>query len=374
VSNRGKIRYVFTSSNTSAGFVTFIPDLIKGLRKLYVLKGPPGSGKSTFIRLVGESLLEQGFEIEFWVSPLDLVNPEGVYIPRLEAAVINGSLQQPVDPPYPGITGQIVNLDAYLNRAALQPHSRAVMSLVDQIEEHQQSAFHLLKQAGRVKEELKKEIAVHLSMERIQQVIDGLANAIFQQQPGEKHYFASAVTAEGIVNYIDEISKDCRQRYILKGPPGSGKSTIIQELARRARAGDFFLEYYHCGFEAENLSMVIIRNLEIALIDAGQLELTPRSWDTVLEMADYLDGYDLAGQALQSSEIHRNYENLLQQGQATLEKAQHTRKELKKLYASNMDFTRLDTCREKIVAELSNRIPGLGRGKVADQYGADNSE
>lgn len=366
MSNRGRIRYVFTSSNTSAGFVTFIPDLIKGLQRLYVLKGPPGSGKSTFIRLVGESLIEQGFEIEFWVSPLDLVNPEGVHIPRLEAAVINGSLQQPVDPPYPGITGQIVNLDGYLNQAALQPHSQEIVFLVDQMQENQQAAFHLLKQAGRVKGEIKKEVAVHLNLERMQQLVERLSAAILQQQPGEKHYFASAVTAEGIVNYIDEISKDCRQRYILKGPPGSGKSTIIQELARRARAGDFFLEYYHCGFEAENLSMVIIRNLEIALIDAGQLELTPRSWDTVMEMSDYLDDYDPAGQSLQSSETYRDYENLLRQGQVSLEKAQRILKELKKVYASSMDFARLDSCREKIVTELSSRVQCAGKRNLVD--------
>jgi len=73
---RGKVRYVLTSSHTSQGFHTFIPELLREIPKIYILKGAPGSGKSTFIRLLGESLSEQGYEVEFWISAADPVSPE----------------------------------------------------------------------------------------------------------------------------------------------------------------------------------------------------------------------------------------------------------------------------------------------------------
>ena len=47
MSIRGNTRYCFVSSFTSLGFRTFIPDLVDGIKKVFILKGAPGTGKST---------------------------------------------------------------------------------------------------------------------------------------------------------------------------------------------------------------------------------------------------------------------------------------------------------------------------------------
>ncbi len=350
----GEIRYVLTSSNTSQGFYTFIPDLIRGLRKIYILKGAPGSGKSTFIRLLGESLSEKGYEIEFWISALDPVNPDGVHIPRLGTAVINGSLPQPIDPRYPGATGHIIYLGEYRNKKELNGKTREIIELTDRQEEQNGKAYEVLKNAGQAREQIKTAARVCLHMGNISKLIEELASELLREQPGERHYFASAVTADGVVNYIDEISNECRRRYILKGPPGSGKSLVITELAQLARKKGYFLEYYHCGFEVESIVMVIIRNLQLALIDGGNMELSVKPWDIVVDMTTYLDHYTPEEAAARSSEAGRNYESLLLDAQVKLENAHSTLKELKKIYTGFMDFEQLDKRRQEILEEIIN--------------------
>jgi hypothetical protein len=354
VSKSGEIRYVLTSSNTSQGFYTFIPDLVRGLRKIYILKGGAGSGKSTFIRLLGESLLEKGYEIEFWISAIDPVNPDGVYIPRLGAAVINGSLPQPIDPRYPGATGHIIYLGEYRNKKELNGKTREIIDLIDCQEEHNNAAYEVLKTAGQAREEIKKVAGNCLSMANIKHLIEEMASELLREQPGEKHYFASAVTADGVVNYIDEISNECKHRYILKGPPGSGKSLVIAELARLARAKGYFLEYYHCGFNLDSIVMVIIRNLQLVLIDGGNIELSIKPWDVVIDMGIYLENYDPEEAALESSEAWRRYESLVLDAQTKMEKAHSTLKELKKIYTGFMDFEQLDRKRQEVLEELIN--------------------
>jgi Mrp family chromosome partitioning ATPase len=352
MSKSGEIRYVLTSSNTSQGFYTFIPDLIRGLRKIYILKGAPGSGKSTFIRLLGESLSEKGYEIEFWISALDPVNPDGVYIPRLGTAVINGSLPQPIDPRYPGATGHIIYLGDYRNKKEINGRAREIIEMIDRQEEQQNKADNVLKKAGQVREQIKAAARACLNMANIQLLIEELATELLREQPGERHYFASAVTADGVVNYIDEISNECRRRYILKGPPGSGKSLVMAELAYLAREKGYFLEYYHCGLEVDNIVMVIIRNLQLALIDGGDIELSIKPWDVVLDMTAYLDHYDPEAAAAQSSEACRNYEALLLDAQDKLESAHSMLKELKKIYTGFMDFEQLDRRRQEVLEEI----------------------
>lgn len=349
---KGRVRYVLASSNTARGFRTFIPHLLTGLQKVYILKGAAGSGKSTFIRMIGDALYEQGYEVEFWVSVTDPLNPEGVYIPQLETALVNGSLPQPVDPKYPGIVEEIINLGDYHNRELLDSQRLEIMELTDQIDLGRKMVDKTLGQAEQVRTEIKKVASVCFNLKKIQDLINQLAEEILSRRPTEKHYFASAVTAEGMINYIDEISSNCQKRYILKGPAGSGKSTVIQELASILREKGFALEYYHNGLDYDSLDMLIICNLQIAFLDAGNFDFKTKPGDVVVDMLTYLDKYENEPTDIIHCESFRNYERLLVEAQLQLENVQELVKQLKRIYSRAMDFNSLDQKREALRKEL----------------------
>jgi len=200
VYNRGLTLYVFTSSHTSQGFCTFIPELIQGLEKVYILKGAPGTGKSTFIRMIGEIMAEQGFEAEFWISAFDAVTPDGVYLPQLSRAVINGSLPESIDPYYPGVKEIMINLGDFCDPDLLEEHRQDIIALVDEILSSRQQVYKVLKEAGRVKTEIRRINAQFMNMEKLGQLTRQLTTEILENQPGEKHYFAGILTAEGFVD------------------------------------------------------------------------------------------------------------------------------------------------------------------------------
>lgn len=355
MNNRGNIGYVFASSNTSQGFYTFIPDLIADLKQVYILKGATGSGKSTFIRLLGESISEQGYEVEFWISAADGLSPDGVFIPQLKAAIVNGSLPQPIDPGYPAGREVIINLGEYGNKGTIDFNSREIAQLVEEFKRYSDQAGRSLRNASRVKKNIKKVVSGHLNIEKLDKLVQELSAEIMENRDREKHYFASAVTAEGMINYVDGISSDCSKRYIFRGPSGSGKSTIINEIAARARQRGYMLEFYHCGLETEDIVMVIIRNLQLALVDANHVEVAAKPWDIIIDMTTCLDNYDQDTVNAQTSEFHRNFEALMLQAQEELEQAGDAVKEIKKIYAAVMDFERLDQKREEIREEISRK-------------------
>ncbi|WP_054693942.1 hypothetical protein [Syntrophomonas palmitatica] len=359
MTNRGKIRYVFTSSNSVEGFYSYVPELVKNLKMTYILKGAAGSGKSTFIRLLGESVAQQGYEIEFWLSAADAVNPEGVYIPRLEMAVVCGNWEKHLDPLYPGATGEIINLDDFHDKEMLRQRAAEIIELVNKIHDEKQGVYHFLKISKTLKEEMKKPVTSRLNMKKLQDVIKDLKQQLFVPRSGEKHYFARAFTSEGLIDYIDEISKDCRKRYILRGPAGSGKSTVLEEIARSSREQGLALEYYHCGLEPDNLSMIIISSLETAVIDAGRMEISVKPWDTIIDMQTCLDLSPVSEPITESSETARAYEDLLQQARAQMEKVQETLKDLKKIYSASMDFARLDCLRKELAQQIINESSPL---------------
>ncbi|HBQ25166.1 MAG TPA: hypothetical protein DD791_02120, partial [Syntrophomonas sp.] len=69
---------------------------------------------------------------------------------------------------------------------------------------------------------------------------------------------------------------------------------------------------------------VIIRNLQLALIDGGNMELSIKPWDIVIDMEGFLENYDAEAAAIQSSEACRNYESLMLDAEVKLESAHVT--------------------------------------------------
>ncbi len=350
MSGKGKIRYVFTSSHTNQGFYTFIPTLLGGIKKVYVLKGAPGAGKSTLIRSLGQELCQRGYEVDFWLSAEDAMNPEGLYISQLKSAVVNGNLSVAIEPKYPGLSGSIVNLSEYLDEVAIKEHGPKIIELVEELEKRSLQAGIILQEASTLREGIGSESCGRIDKKKLNNLIERLEEEILQTTPGTRHYFATSFTSEGMINYLEEISSGCKVRYLLKGGAGAGK--VINEMAIRAKGRGHSLEYYHCGISPDQLIMLIISNLQVAIIDAADLELLLRPGDRVIDLGQCRDeGNELKG-GLEYSAGQRQYEGLLLQAQAELEAAQKARRNLKRLYSGAMDFELWEEKRKELFQAL----------------------
>ena len=77
---------------------------------------------------------------------------------------------------------------------------------------------------------------------------------------GEKTYFAGANSGVGFVNlfgdFYEESSLD--RLYIIKGGPGTGKSTFMRILAERAADAGAGAEYFLCGSDPSSLDAVVL--------------------------------------------------------------------------------------------------------------------
>lgn len=350
--NSSQMRFIFASSHTRAGFHTFIPKLLEGLKKVYILKGATGTGKSTFIKMIGETFYEKGYDIEYWMSALDSISADGVYIPQLEVALVNGNLQHPIEPKYPGVKEEVIYLGNYWDENIIKSQKDEIEKKIDEIEKLYEKVYLEIKKAAQLKADINKAGAAYLNMQKMEDLSRHLCQEIFNHNPQEKHYFASALTAEGIVNYVNESSSNIKKRYILQGPSGSGKSSIIYDVAQKAKEKGYFLEYYYCGLEVESLVMLIVRNLDLALIDAGNISMLNKVGDRIINMEKYLDDFDSEQLKIQCSETYRKYQVHLRNAQEELEKVLQHNNELKKIYSSAMDFTALDKKRNEVIDKI----------------------
>ena len=84
-----------------------------------------------------------------------------------------------------------------------------------------------------------------------------------------KEFFAAANSGKGFISFYDSIfkGKNIKRRYLIKGGPGTGKSTFMKALAQAAEGLYMHVERYRCSSDPTSLDGIIINNC-VAVIDS----------------------------------------------------------------------------------------------------------
>jgi hypothetical protein len=82
-------------------------------------------------------------------------------------------------------------------------------------------------------------------------------------------FFAAANSGRGFISFYKQIfgGEGIERRYLIKGGPGTGKSTLMSRIADRAEALSLSVERYRCSSDPSSLDGIII-NKRVAVIDS----------------------------------------------------------------------------------------------------------
>ena len=349
---KNRIEYVFTSGFTAQGYYSYLPALLNSIERVILLEGAPGSGRSTFIKSIGLNLAERGYRVQFWPSPLDASYVDGVYLQQLRTIVMNGDAAGSTKiENHPGMVIHSIDLRDYYNSGELAGSQAEIEALTDQLE----SIMGAVKTSLEVAQEGQKRLVGNyerlLNTAKLQAVSQQLIASILGGGEQATHYFARAITSEGMVDFFEEITGDCTRRYILQGPPGSGKSWVMRRLGEEALAHGHKVAFYHSGLDPELLEMVVLKSLEIAVVDGDIVRVANRPGDSYLNLAECWDDQELINH-LVIRETERLVSNRLYQAVQGLTRARQVEKKLSKLFTKAMRFEQVDVRRDELIMEI----------------------
>jgi hypothetical protein len=128
------MRKMFCGANSPKGFYGFYDRLIDmyGLKRMYILKGGSGIGKSTFIKKFGEKVIngsDSSDVVDWLYCSGDPKSLDGLIIRSRGIGIIDGTSPHMVDPIYSGIIDEIVNLGEFIKRGKVKGDKDALKKL-----------------------------------------------------------------------------------------------------------------------------------------------------------------------------------------------------------------------------------------------------
>jgi hypothetical protein len=146
---RGKERRLFPGSNTSEGFFSYYQFIMpqREAEHIFCLKGGPGVGKSTFMTKIGARLQDEGVNVEYLHCSSDPESLDGIAMPGLHTALLDGTAPHVIDPQNPGAVDEIINLGEYWDLAGIKQHKQQILDINAEVGLLFKRAYRYLKAA-----------------------------------------------------------------------------------------------------------------------------------------------------------------------------------------------------------------------------------
>jgi energy-coupling factor transporter ATP-binding protein EcfA2 len=354
-----KIKNYFPGGNTSQGFYSFYEYLPYKTEREYIIKGGPGTGKSTFMKKIGYQVIDKGYEVEFHWCSFDNNSIDGIVIPDLKIAIYDGTAPHMVDPKYPGALEEIINLGDYWDSNYLRKHRKEIISLTKDISNFFKRTYYFLKLARIVYDEWKSYYLEGMNLDKVNKKIEKLqkeilGNKVISSKGMERHLFGSAITPEGNINYFDNITKDIKNRYIIKGKPGTGKSTLIKKIAEAILQQNNDVLFLHCSFDPESIDAIIIESLNIAILNGTAPHIIDASSkeDKIIDMLECIDPEVITQNTENIKDVKKRFNELMDKAFHYLKKAKFSHDQLEDYYIEAMDFIKVEKKQKEIMKEI----------------------
>jgi hypothetical protein len=355
---RGKERHMFPGSNTSEGFFSYFQYIMpqREAEHIFCLKGGPGVGKSTFMTNIGKRVQDKGVDVEYLHCSSDPESLDGLAIPALKVALIDGTAPHVCDPQYPGATGETVNLGEYLDISGIKRHKQQIIDINTETGRLFKRAYKYLKAAKCMMDDCLNlcggEETYAGALGQAGLIIDKEFKGVIGTGPGAaRSMFARAITPSGIVHYLDTLIDSSYKLYLIIGSWGAGVSDMLKRIAMEAQSRGLDTQAFYCPMDPANrMEHLIIPPLRLAFISENRYVDIEAKPDAIVDITQYVDEASVDREDLRLSE--NEFDSLLREAVFTLRRAKETHDELEKLYVPNMDFKGVEEKRERIEARI----------------------
>lgn len=342
-SDRALYPRIFAAANGYGGFLCDFDRLFAShdYARLFVLKGGPGTGKSTLMRRIADFGAQQGYAVCCVLCSSDPASLDGVILERGErrCAVLDGTAPHMRDASVPGAIDTLTDLGILWDEGVLRSHRSLILRHMEAKQRYYREAYDSLALSGDFDSKIEAEINTAFTPPVFTPVTP-LPDAWRGEQARIR---ISAFGREGYLR-LDTLTRIARRRYTVMGKYGS-EYLWLAALSQHLHARGIGALLAISPLTPDRIEAVYLPHdgtlISVADSDAERID------STLL-----LDAAQLADSDGMLSRYAEYRDRFLIVAQEALAHASEEHLALERIYGSAMDFTPM----AGILADMTEKI------------------
>ncbi|KXG77776.1 PRK06851 family protein [Thermotalea metallivorans] len=353
---KGFIKRVFPGGNTAKGFFSYYDNIIgTEATRIFIIKGGPGVGKSSFMKKIGCEMAEKGYDVEFHQCSSDNGSLDGIVIPELKIAIIDGTAPHVVDPKHPGGIDEILNFGEFWDEDGMRKNREQIVAITTKLGKLYKRAYRFIAAAKSIRDDMEaiyKEALdkgkLNLALTKLKAEV--LAGVPYMQKEGKtRHLFGSAYAPGGVIDYYETIVETMEKIIYINSSYVEGTSLVLEEIVHEAVKKGLFVEVYHEPMVETNIETILIPELKVAITASKKYK---NKNIRIFDVDSFIDQDILKENEEKLKEDEALVDELLTKGLANMLVAKKEHDILETYYIPNMNFKEIDQFREKIMEKI----------------------
>ncbi len=229
----------FAAMNTGEGFKSCFSEIFGSLKKLYIVKGGPGTGKSRFMKEVGAEAEARGYVTEKYLCSSDPTSLDGIVIPELSFGIIDGTAPHTYEPVLSGAKDNIIDLGRFWSSELLREHLDEIKEISRRKAKLYGEIYTYLKAVSGYDSIIKGCVNDAIEQKKLEATAKKLACSLGNGNRAERKIkIRTAISDDGVIT-LSTFAKNAERRFALLDSYGIGGiflSALLKETEKKGLA------------------------------------------------------------------------------------------------------------------------------------------
>ena len=345
----------FLGGTTSDGFKTDFNETIYSKDKFtYILKGGPGTGKSTIMKKIAETFSDTD-DIDLYYCSSDEKSLDAVVLNKKGIIVVDGTSPHVFDPIYPGIKQTIIHLGDFWNIESLKKNEENIIIATKENSEWHKRCRRYITALSSINSDIYSIGLSSLNKNKLSGFIERFVKKNIPDKKSDsgkvsfKKY--SVMTQNGYIS--QEIPY--KNKFFLCDGLFAGSDFMLRKLEKYITERGYNIIISKCEICNNILyEHIAIPELDIALISSNPLnKIEPDT--TKINFSRFYFYNKVSEKKERLAFSKKALLNIAYEAAKCMKKAKEIHDELEKFYISAIDFEKINKLTDKLIKEIKKR-------------------
>lgn len=350
----------FLGANSPQGFVSrfdnlYFPD--DGWF-CYILKGGPGTGKSTLMKRAASVGLEKGIDTELIYCSSDPDSLDAVIFKDIKVCIADGTAPHTLDPVFPGASDTVINLGECWDEEGLRKCKDEVIKISKENSNYHKRSKRYLNACGAIENDITAVVSESLDNNKIIDYVYRLSKKILKKQKAasrnESIRFISGITPKGLIFFEDSLKYLCEDIYLIDDQYGCVSKVFMKAMRENLLRLGYDIISCYCPIDPFNkMDALIIPQEKIGFAVSNswhplsEIEATKR-----INYKRFVDSSTLSSRKQRLYFNRKIQRELLDESILNLKKAKESHDDLEKIYCSNMNYDMINSVTDNLIKKI----------------------